>query len=112
MDKLGFFREFARSPIRTGALCASSKRLADVMTEVVDLPSAKVVGEMGPGKGIVTEQILSVISPETHFFALEINPAFAEATKRRCPGADVRVDDARNARKQQSGESCVPEAAS
>jgi phospholipid N-methyltransferase len=99
MDKLGFFREFARSPIRTGALCASSKRLADVMTEAVDLPSAKVVVEMGPGTGIVTEQILSGISPGTRFFALEINPAFAEATRRRCPGADVRVDDARNARK-------------
>ncbi|MCZ6649762.1 MAG: methyltransferase domain-containing protein [Acidobacteria bacterium] len=99
MDHLGFFRQFARSPIRTGAVIPSSSRLARMMISQADLHRAETVLELGPGTGIVTEIILENLAQDARFMALEINPAFATATRRRCPAADVVNGDAADARK-------------
>jgi phospholipid N-methyltransferase len=69
------------------------------MTSAARLVDATTVLELGPGTGIVTERILEELPAGARFLALEINPAFAAATRRRCPGAQVEVDDAANARR-------------
>ncbi len=99
VDHLGFFKQFARSPIRTGAVIPSSSRLARMMLSQADLHRAETVIELGPGTGIVTEIILEKLPREANFMALEINPAFATATRKRCPTADVVNGDAVDARK-------------
>ena len=93
-----FLREFVRAPALTGALMASSHHLAERMMREADVPSASVLIELGPGTGVFTERIAASLAPETRFFALEINPVFAEATRRRCPGVAVHQDSASNAR--------------
>ncbi|MFQ5670593.1 MAG: class I SAM-dependent methyltransferase [Acidobacteriota bacterium] len=98
VNGLGFIREFARAPMRTGAFAASSHRLTGVMLDHAVLESASVVLELGPGNGSTTEQILKRVHPNTCFMAVEINPAFASATRRRCPQVTVHLDDALNAR--------------
>ncbi len=98
VDRLGFIRQFARAPIRTGAVAPSSSRLAQAMTDAARLDEAGTVLELGPGTGIVTEKILEELPNGARFLALEINPEFAAATRRRCPAARVEVDDAANAR--------------
>ena len=98
MDRLGFIRQFARSPIKTGAVAASSRPLARLITEQAQVDTAKVVLELGPGTGAITECIMESKAPYTRFLALEINPAFVEATRRRCPDAQVRMGDAVHAR--------------
>jgi phospholipid N-methyltransferase len=99
VDKLGFLRQFARAPIRTGAVCASSSRLADVMIQHADLDRARTVLELGPGTGIVTERILPRLRADARFLAVEINPDFAAATRRRCPRVEVLQEDAAEARR-------------
>jgi len=99
VDHLGFFRQFARSPIRTGAVIPSSSRLARMMVSQAELHRAKTVIELGPGTGIVTEIILENLAQDAHFMAVEINPAFTTATRKRCPRADVVNGDAADARK-------------
>ncbi len=102
VDHLGFIRQFARSPLRTGAVLPSSSRLARTMISQADLHTSDTVLELGPGNGCVTENILDYLPQGARFLALEINPAFAEATRLRCPTVDVAVGDAADARRHLS----------
>lgn len=43
--------EFLRHPMRTGAVAASSPRLAETMTTGIGLERARTVVELGPGTG-------------------------------------------------------------
>ena len=97
-DMTFFLRQFVRSPGRTGAVAPSSRHLAAQMIRCANLPATSVVIEMGPGTGVFTERLTARLTPGTDFFALEINPRFAEATRRRCPGVTVHQDSATNAR--------------
>jgi phospholipid N-methyltransferase len=94
-----FLRQALRAFDTTGAISPSSSRLSRAVTKAVDLKRAKVVVELGSGTGAVTEKILRRISPETLFFALEINKSFVKSTKRRCPGTTVYHDSAASLRK-------------
>ena len=56
------------------------------------------VVEFGPGTGVFTERILAKIPAQGMFFALELNEEFIQATRQRCPTAEVIHDSATNAR--------------
>lgn len=81
-------------PQTTGAIAPSSRIVADAVTHLIDFDSARTVVELGPGTGVFTEQLLPNLHSDTTFFALEINPTFAEATRKRCPHARVYTDSA------------------
>jgi phosphatidylethanolamine/phosphatidyl-N-methylethanolamine N-methyltransferase len=89
-----FLKQFLAHPATIGAVAASSRRLADLITETAELPQARMVVEWGAGTGVFTERILRKLPSSAGFLALELNPAFAEATMRRCPGARVVTDSA------------------
>jgi len=86
-------------PTKTGSVAPSSEQLCELLTDTAELQNASTVIEFGPGTGVFTERILHKISTDTTFFALEINPRFAAATKLRCPQATVYNDSAENAKK-------------
>ncbi len=85
------------TPRTTGAIAPSSRALAEVITEAAAVRDASAIIEFGPGTGVFTEAICRKIRPETRFFALEIDPRFAEETRRRCPSVPVFEDTAVNA---------------
>jgi phosphatidylethanolamine/phosphatidyl-N-methylethanolamine N-methyltransferase len=95
---LKFFTQFIIHPTKTGAILPSNERLCELMTDMADLNDVSTVVELGSGTGVITEKILRKKGPETKFFAMEINPTFVEATKRRCPDATVYQSSAENAR--------------
>ena len=99
MNLIQFLKQFVLHTAKTGAVAPSSEGLADLITETAGLHSASAVIEFGAGTGIFTEKILQKISDETRFFALEINPDFVKATRKRCPEAVVYQDSAANAKK-------------
>ena len=99
MNLTQFLKQFVLHTAKTGAVAPSSEGLADLITETAGLHSASAVIEFGAGTGIFTEKILQKISDETRFFALEINPDFVKATRKRCPEAVVYQDSAANAKK-------------
>lgn len=80
----------------TGMLVPSGDGLADLIIKQADLSEKKSVVELGTGTGVITKKIVEAISPETIFFALEINDYFARATREKCPGAEVYNDSAEN----------------
>ncbi|MEE8349985.1 MAG: methyltransferase domain-containing protein [Acidobacteriota bacterium] len=96
MHKARFLKEFIRHPTATWAIAESSRELAELITDTADLSHASAVVEFGSGTGVFTEKILERISKDTTAIALEINPAFVEATRRRCPQASVFHDSAVN----------------
>ena len=94
MAKLHVLGEFVRKPMSVGAVAPSSRRLAELITDVAELDRASVVVEFGPGTGAFTEVILRKIPPPAAFFAIEANASFAAATRTRFPGLDVVHDSA------------------
>ena len=99
MNLIHFIRQFVLHTAKTGAVTPSSEGLADLITDTAGLHSASAVIQFGTGTGVFTEKILQKISDETRFFALEINPDFVKATRKRCPDAIVYQDSAANAKK-------------
>jgi phospholipid N-methyltransferase len=79
-------REFLRHPVLTGAVAASSPRLAHVMTAGLGLERAHSVVELGPGTGVFTEAVFALLRPDADFKALEINPRLAASLTRRYRG--------------------------
>ncbi len=89
-----FARQLAKQPMSTGAIAPSSQSLARQVVNQADLNDAMTVVELGPGTGVFTEQIIARQSSDALFFAIELNPAFVQATKSRCPSARVYHDAA------------------
>ncbi|MFJ6569006.1 class I SAM-dependent methyltransferase [Streptomyces sp. NPDC091292] len=70
-------REFLRRPLTTGAVAASSRRLAGAMTHGIGLEDARLVVELGPGTGAFTGAILSRLAPGARLVAVELNAVLA-----------------------------------
>jgi len=96
---LKFFTQFIINPARTGAVLPSGDRLCELMTDLAGLNDVSTVIELGSGTGVITEKIMRKKAESTTFFALEINPAFVEATKIKCPDAVVYQSSAENVKK-------------
>ncbi|MFE7410026.1 class I SAM-dependent methyltransferase [Streptomyces laurentii] len=69
--------EFLRRPRTTGAIAASSRRLAYAMTEGIGLERARTVVELGPGTGVFTDAVLDRLGPGARLVAVELNPVLA-----------------------------------
>jgi len=80
-----FLKEFLSGPSKIGAVAPSSPRLCRKMVEMVDLSAARVVVEYGPGTGVCTDVIIPALPRASRFFAVEINPSFAQIWRTRHP---------------------------
>ncbi len=94
-----FLTQFLIHPTKIGAIAPSNNKLCDMITDMAELPKISSVIEFGSGTGVITEKIITKISKETTFFAMEINETLVEATKKRCPDATVYQSSASNAKK-------------
>ena len=90
---------FIRNIKKTGALSPCSQEVARVLTQTIDIASAKTVVELGSGTGAVTKKIAEELSPSALLLALELHPQFVVETKRACPRAFVYHDTAENLKK-------------
>ncbi len=93
---ISFAKQFLRAPRSTGAVTASSPRLIGQISQTVDFTNVNSIVELGPGSGVITEEIARQKQPDTCFIALELNPEFAEQTRLRCPEVLVYADNALN----------------
>ena len=90
------FSQFIKRPMMTGALCASSPELAQMLTSTIHLETASAVAELGPGTGAVTGTILQKISPECKFFTVELNEEVLIEFQKLFPCVKVYHDSAAN----------------
>jgi phospholipid N-methyltransferase len=88
------FFEFLRSPVRTGAIAPSSRRLSEAVTVPVPERGDPVVVELGPGTGPFTAEIQRRLDGRGRHLAIEINPRLATRLGARHPGVEVVTDNA------------------
>src|SRR5262245_16143132 len=91
-----FFREFIAAPVMTASIAPSSRFLARVVLEDLNLRSADTVLEYGPGTGVVTEFLLRELRPGAKFAAIELNPRFADIFSSRYPFVTLFRDSVMN----------------
>lgn len=78
-----FIMQYLRHPRTVGAVKASSKYLAEKMTEDVDFYRSACIAEIGAGTGAFTEQIVRKKKDNTILLVFEINPEFCRILKKR-----------------------------
>jgi len=85
---LAFLRQWARNPLRVGAIAPSGVSLARLMAREV-VPGAGRVIEFGGGTGAITQALLARGIPADQFEVVEINPRFAAGLRQRFPTVAV-----------------------
>jgi phosphatidylethanolamine/phosphatidyl-N-methylethanolamine N-methyltransferase len=89
-----FFGLWLQKPLQIAAITPSSKRLAQVMAELVDFDRPGPVLELGAGTGGLTRGLLQAGCPRDRLIALEREPSLAAALQRSFPGIATIVGDA------------------
>jgi phosphatidylethanolamine/phosphatidyl-N-methylethanolamine N-methyltransferase len=89
-----FLMEIARNPFQMGAVWPSSPALARAMARWLPEDSHHPILELGPGTGIVTEELLAAGLPEERLVAVEKSPALARSLQSRFPKARILSGDA------------------
>lgn len=89
-----FFSLWLQKPLQIAAVTPSSKRLAQVMAELVDLDRPGPVLELGAGTGGITRGLLEAGCPRDRLITLEREPSLAAALRRSFPGIVTIVGDA------------------
>jgi phosphatidylethanolamine/phosphatidyl-N-methylethanolamine N-methyltransferase len=89
---------FVRSPWRTGTVVPSSRELAELMVEDMQLDRADTVIELGAGTGPFTRLIAERVSPEALVMVFEIDTQLARQLERRVPRVRVVNDSAEHLR--------------
>jgi phosphatidylethanolamine/phosphatidyl-N-methylethanolamine N-methyltransferase len=89
-----FFGLWLQKPLQIAAVTPSSKRLACVMAELVDLERPGPVLELGAGTGSLTRGLLCAGCPSERLIALEREPSLAATLRRSFPGIATIVGDA------------------
>ena len=76
MDKRRFLVEYIKNFRQVGAVAPSSRFLAQRMVDHPAFNTAKVIVEYGPGSGVFTDAILTVMRPDAKLVVIEQNPEF------------------------------------
>lgn len=93
--ELATFATQALADFRTvGAFAPSSRYLAQAMLSPLSLTNARVVVELGPGTGAMTQALLELLPRECKLFAFEINPRFSTYLRSNVRDARLTVIDA------------------
>lgn len=85
---------YLTNPKCTGAVCSSSKYLAEVITENIGIEQACNIVEIGPGMGAFTKVILRKKPDSAQFFVIEINTKIANRLHKKFPHLDIALGSA------------------
>lgn len=73
-----FLKESLRTIRVTASVCPSSRFLTTAMLDEVDFQNVRTLVELGSGTGVITQEILRRMTPDSRLFALEINLNFVQ----------------------------------
>jgi phospholipid N-methyltransferase len=89
-NHLDFLRESIRNLRNTGSITRSSQQLCKSITAQIDPSKARIVVELGPGDGVISEHILNRLPSQGRLLMFEINDAFIDKLREKY-GTDPRV---------------------
>jgi len=93
-DNRLLFKEVIKAPLQTGAICPSSRRLANRMAAMIDVHTDGFVVELGAGTGVVTEALLQRGILPHRLIVIEKSASLANHLSRRFPSVKVFHSDA------------------
>lgn len=93
-DELRFFRTWATSPLKMGAVSPSSRAFARMMIQHGRPDPEGYTLELGPGTGVVTGELIAAGIPPERIVSVEYEDHFAELLRERYPGVNVIRGDA------------------
>lgn len=73
---LKFLDQSIKSPQTIGAICPSSRALAEVMVEPINFNQIRTLVEIGPGTGAITDAIVDHLGSHTRYLGIELNQTF------------------------------------
>lgn len=91
---IAFLRECARSPRAIGAICPSSRLLAQKMAAKINPQGSGLIVELGAGTGKVTEALLSRGISPGRLLIVERAQAFCDILRNKFPGLNIICGDA------------------
>ena len=89
MSKSTFIKEFFDKKGVVGSIVPSSKFLIQMMLRRVDFEDANLIVELGPGTGVITDEIIKRLKPNAQLLIIELNDTFYKDLKSRI--SDPRV---------------------
>lgn len=93
-DEIRFFRTWATSPLKMGAISPTSRGLCRLMVRHAEADPNGYVLELGPGTGVVTECLIEAgIAPE-RIVSVEYDRDFSALLRKRFPEVNVIHGDA------------------
>ena len=97
-DRLRFLRAFVANPRQVGAILPTSRWAVRDMLDMGDVPTARLVVELGAGTGSQTSEVLARMGPDARLVAMEIDPQLAKLLEERFddPRLQVVCDSAEN----------------
>jgi phosphatidylethanolamine/phosphatidyl-N-methylethanolamine N-methyltransferase len=96
LTKQLFFKRFLSNPGLIGALLPSSPALCREITSHINIECAEAVVELGPGTGVITDEILAKLNPQAKFVAIELDNKMYENLHQNRPDLNVVNDSAEN----------------
>jgi phospholipid N-methyltransferase len=96
LTKQLFLKRFIANPALIGAICPSSPALCKEITSKINIENAEAVIELGPGTGVITDQILACMNPQTKFVAIELDNKMYKALQKNRPWVKIVNDCATN----------------
>ena len=85
MSRIELFKHFVKKPEEIGAICPSSKKLAQTIVSDIAIDKALNVVEIGPGTGVFTKAILHNMHNDANFFVIELNKALHSQFQEKFP---------------------------
>jgi phospholipid N-methyltransferase len=97
-DRLRFLLAFLAHPRQVGAVLPTSRAAVRDMLDMADVPTARLVVELGAGTGVQTGEILARLRPDARVVAVEIDQRLANVLENRYddPRLQVVRDSAEN----------------
>ncbi len=96
MTKQLFLKRFLANPGLIGAILPSSPALCREIISHINIESSEAVIELGPGTGVITDEILSRINHQTKFVAIELDNKMYNTLRRNRPALNIVNDSAEN----------------
>lgn len=89
-----FLRRLIANPRRVGAVAPSSSGLAQAMVSQIERTRSGPVLELGPGSGVVTQELIKQGFSPSRLTVVERDPAFVKIMTERFPDINVVQGDA------------------
>ena len=91
MPKNTFIKEFLNKKKMVGSVMPSSKFLSKKMVDHLNFKSAKLIIELGPGTGVITERIIEKLGTNSKLLVIELNETFYKDLKKRITDKRVTI---------------------